>query len=219
MQVVPRPLLRSGTTAMLGIALSSLTPALRADGPATPPPTTASVMPPATTANGASDSDGPDVSDQVPDGNGFHRLCSISVHCNSEETHGLVILPQASLGIVQIPWSNRTGASYHDSIGTFKPSIGIAPRLWWKWEWLGAWDLHAQAFYGSTSKSDPSLNHDDYLWGLSVGGAVFWGMLNLDIAYIERRHLDNGDRVDGGGAFLINFDVTGLLILVGTRGS
>jgi hypothetical protein len=145
----------------------------------------------------------------------LERLCGISLACSQNKESGMMLLPSASLGLVQIPFSNKgEGPSYRDGFGDFKPTIGATLRYWLNSDW---WDVHAQFLYG-LAPSSPT-NEDHYVWGVTAGVGAIFSIFNLDIGFFDRRVKKTSSEIDNGFAALINVDLTAVGILLGTATS
>jgi hypothetical protein len=161
---------------------------------------------------------------QVPDAPAesaprVERLCGISLWCADKHFkqegplwQGLLVLPQASLGLVRVPFERGKAKedSYREALGTFTPTIGGTAKWWFL---LGWFDAHVQVFYGKSPDSDAGEN---YLWGLAGGAGLLFSVFMLDFYWIDRRVFETGDAVDSGGGILISIDLTGAGVLLGT---
>ena len=155
----------------------------------------------------------------VPSSPRVERLCGISLWCadkNFKEEgplwQGLLILPQANLGLVRVPFDKGKAGpdSYREALGAFEPTIGGTVKWWFL---LGWFDAHVQVFYG---KAPDSEDGENYLWGFAGGAGLIFGVLLLDLYWLDRRVFNTGDEVDSGGGLLVSIDLTGAGVLLGT---
>ncbi|WP_437566986.1 hypothetical protein [Sorangium sp. So ce542] len=147
------------------------------------------------------------------------NLCGISMYCSTNMSSGILLLPSASIGLVQIPFEKKTPGkpSYRDGFGDFRPSVGVTPRYWFLDGWF---DAHFQLMYGAAAPTEGvTIKQDDYVWGATIGAGLIFSVINVDIGLFNRRQRTDSENVDTGGAILINFDITSAGVLLGTSAS
>lgn len=142
-------------------------------------------------------------------------MCAVSLACPDPGGRwGFSALPTATLGLIQIPLpikaTNTESQGWRDAFGSFSPSVGITNRLWFEYGWV---DVHSQILYGLAVE-----NNDDYIWGVTGGFGWLFAVLNVDLAFINRREKKNSVNVDHGTALLINLDLTAAGIALGSGG-
>ncbi|MEM6790505.1 MAG: hypothetical protein AAF715_23500 [Myxococcota bacterium] len=142
------------------------------------------------------------------------RLCSASIYCFTDDDgpwSGFHVVPQARLGLFQIPFGQGTRNDLGPALAAFQPTAGATIR-WWTFH--GVFAARWQAVYGDgpgVDLNDGAGRRGTHLFATTIGveGA---SLVAMDIGLANSRWDDNLESLDVGGVFSFSLEISSAVI-------